>query len=89
MIRTDPRDSPECWSRAEVMTPDAIIRKISCGRKRHRWGRHSNDNVTWKCPKNCGCVRHAKGPLDRIGERRPGETWSDVMNRLEGGEGGQ
>ena len=62
MIVTDPRDSSSCWSRAEAGTPDAIIHVLWCQRGRHRWGRHRNDHVTWKCPKRCGCVRHAKGP---------------------------
>lgn len=59
MIVTDPRNSPHCWSVAEVGTPDGTIRELACGRRRHRWGRHTNRHVTWKCPKRCACVRHA------------------------------
>lgn len=58
MTVDDPRDCTYCWSRAEVTTPDAIIRSIACGRGRHRWGRHRNDHVRWTCPPRCGCVRH-------------------------------
>lgn len=60
----DPRDSPHCWSRAEVCTPDAVIRDIACGRGRHRWGKHRNRHVRWTCPRRCGCVRHALTPKD-------------------------
>jgi hypothetical protein len=57
---SDPRNSPSCWSRAEVSTPDGTIHGIACGRGRHWWGRHRNRHVRWVCPARCGCVRHAR-----------------------------
>lgn len=57
---SDPRTSTHCWSSAEVDTPDAVIRKIACGRGRHRWGKHRNGDVRWACPPHCGCARHAR-----------------------------
>ena len=24
----------------------------------YRWGRHRNRHVRWRCPTNCGCIRH-------------------------------
>ena len=57
---SDPAQSTSCWSRAEVCTPDAVIRTIACGRGRHRWGKHRNDDVRWSCPPRCGCIRHPR-----------------------------
>lgn len=83
MIVTDPRDSSSCWSRAEVSTPDAIIHVLACERGRHLWGRHRNRDVTWRCPKRCRCVRHARGPrrqdpevaaIEAAMRRRPAPT---------------
>jgi hypothetical protein len=56
---TEAADSPSCWSQAEVMTPDAILHKIACGRPRHRWGKHRNRHVVWSCPPRCICIRHS------------------------------
>lgn len=56
----DPRDSPYCWSSAEVGTPDAAIRTIACARGRHWWGKHRNRHVRWTCPPRCSCIRHAR-----------------------------
>lgn len=37
-----------CVASAEVMTPDAILRTISCGKHRRRHGRwHRNRHVRW------------------------------------------
>lgn len=68
---TDPRKDPHhCWSMTEVDTPDAVIRTIACQRGRHRWGRHTNNHVTWKCPKRCACVRHPQPAPPRRPQRR-------------------
>lgn len=57
---SDARNSAHCWSKAEVGTPDAVIREIACSRGRHRWGKHRNRHVRWACPRRCGCIRHAR-----------------------------
>jgi hypothetical protein len=37
-----------CASRAEIMTPDAVVREVSCGKPRRHHGRwHSNRQVRW------------------------------------------
>lgn len=59
-ITDDPRDSPYCWSQAEVCTPDAVIHDVACGRGRHWWGKHRNRHVRWACPRRCSCIRHAR-----------------------------
>jgi hypothetical protein len=56
----DPHNATPCRSRAEIDTPDGVIRDIACGRASHRWGKHRNADVRWACPPHCTCVRHTR-----------------------------
>lgn len=70
---SDPRQAASCWSQGEVCTPDGTLRKIACGRARHRWGKHRNRGVRWSCPPRCGCIRHARerdAEARRINDKR-------------------